>query len=125
MKELIKKIKEIQSTLTYHDDQVILEQVIGMIQEQESKQFNPLELGFGISTRTLDHLVFTEKPDFFTYILEKKNIEYSLTLVFNKSFWLHKTIKDNDDKSSLLFDNIKIPNHRFGVELLKNLGVID
>jgi hypothetical protein len=125
MKELIEKIKELQDGFKFHCCQVTCEQIIGMIEDQESKPFNPLECGFNISTRTLDHLVFTKEPDFITYILKKPNVQYSLTLFnVNKTFQINRKYND-DEESRQLFYDMKIPNHRQGGELLQNLGVIE
>lgn len=108
MKELIEKIKELQDVFKFHCCQVTCEQIIGMIQEQESKPFNPLELGFILNYS------FNKEYPYKVYYNEDKQGYFEIADCGNNSF-----------KLTGIPRFIKIPNHRFGVELLRNLGVID
>lgn len=108
MKELIEKIKELQDVLNHsHCCQVVCSQIIGMIENQESKPFNPLELGFEMS------LSFIKLPNkSYSKNTEKGCFEINH---FNNGLF----------KVTGIQQLIKIPNHRQGVELLRNLGIID
>lgn len=114
MKELIEKIKELQDVFKFHCCQVTCEQILGMIEDQESKPFNPVECGF-----TEIDMMYPE--DVAVY---EKNY-YRLKLLKFNNVWLIEQFNKiiNDEITLVRF--IKIPNHRQGVELLRNLGVID
>lgn len=120
MKQLIKKIKELQNALTSHCCQVTLEQVLGMIEEQKSKPFNPLELGFELlSENEYIKYHFDNKKEYYILHLIRDNINY-LTITLS----IVSEYKKNNKKMIIAF-LVKIPNHRFGKELLQNLGVIN
>ena len=122
MKELIQKIKELQDGFKFHCCQVTCEQIIGMIEEQESKPFNPCECGLIFDDEyaeqdvwfIISHFEYTKLRLVLVHILDNT---YSICVQsFIKNQWVFQ------------FDvirNIKIPNHRQGVELLRNLGVIE
>lgn len=124
MKELIEKIKELQDVFKFHCCQVTCEQIIGMIQEQESKPFNPVECG----------LIFDndENAEHDGWFIERqyennKILRTVLTHVFDNKYSLHVQAFINNQWvfQFYVINIIKIPNHRFGVELLRNLGVIE
>lgn len=123
MKELIEKIKELQDVFKFHCCQVTCEQIIGMIQEQESNSFNPVELG----------LIFDDDENaghdswFIDQQHKDKILRTVLTHVFDNKYSLHVQAFINNKWvfQFYVINIIKIPNHRFGVELLRNLGVIE
>lgn len=124
MKQLIKKIKKLQNALTSHCYQVTLLQVLGMIEEDEKKSFNPLELGFIYTEITSKLLNKEPNIDVLEFELIKTNQEYRLRFFKKDSkIWIFNKF-NHEIKYTLLVNLIKIPNHRFGKELLKNLGVI-
>lgn len=95
------------------------------IQEKEEKPFNPLELGFELSIRCLDHLVWTNL-NCLEFILLKGNYKYYLRLLKKESqIWIFREDITYDDASKTILEPIFIPSHRFGVELLQNLRVIE
>ncbi len=110
MKELIEKIKKIQDVFKFHCCQVTCEQIIGMIEDQESKPFNPLELGFKKEFESDRESVFYKTMN--NRIIFDKTKDIYLIDVYK--FNIYSEVK-----------NIRIPNHRQGVELLRNLGVIE
>lgn len=109
MKELIEKIKELQDVFKFHCCQVTFNQIIGMIEDQESKPFNPVECGF---------MMYPEDVGVY-----EKNYYRLRLLKFNNVWLIEKFNKIINDEITLV-RLIKIPNHRFGVELLRNLGVL-
>ena len=125
MKELIEKIKELQDVFKFHCCQVTCEQIIGMIQKQESKPFDPVEAGFFITETTLRILREDINIDILEFDFKKDQKTYLIRLFKKESkIWIqHKYAGEENYK--MLVDLIKIPNHRQGVELLRNLGVID
>lgn len=127
MKELIEKIKEISTKYkSYTSNEMIIhannrgvvqgiELCLKEIQEQESKPFNPVEFGFDVDI-----------DDSFEIRYTKRNKKNSTSITFDKehemyfiSNYVFSTVFSHEAK------NIIIPNHRFGVELLRNLGVIE
>lgn len=115
MKELIEKIKELQDGFKFHCCQVTCEQIIGMIEDQESKPFNPLECGFVLDYDDNEEIRYT-----------KRNKKTSTSITFDKDH--ERYFISNYVFSGAFYHeakNIIIPNHRQGVELLRNLGVID
>lgn len=132
MKQLIEKINKLQDGFKFHcyqvtcSQKVTCSQIIGMIQEQESKPFNPVEAGFFITEATLNLL----REDFFNidileFDLKKDNKKYLMRLFKKESkIWIQYKYT-GEENYKMLVDLIKIPNHRQGVELLRNLGVID
>ena len=120
MKELIEKIKELQDAFKFHCCQVTCEQILGMIEDQESKPFNPELLG-------IQELGIID-IDYFVYQSENKTTDFCLIRPKgNKTDWdisaWYK--KDKVPRDAIFSIKIKIPNHRQGVELLRNLGVIE
>jgi len=132
MKKLIEKIK----SYSFYDFECLedfykaerLKQTIlydlKKIQEQESKEFNPCECG----------LIFDDDENaehdgwFITKQYENKKILRTvLTHVFDNKYSLHvQAFRNNQWVFQFYVINIiTIPNHRQGVELLRNLGVID
>lgn len=120
MKELIEKINSynfdnLESVEDFYQieefKQAIL-QDLEKIQEQESKEFNPVEI------LKFDGMVSyenKEKTFFMQHIIDN---------LWHVCFSVPKMSEYQTSYSEVKF-NIKIPNHRFGVELLKNLGVIE
>lgn len=125
MKELIEKIKELQDVFKFHCCQVTCEQILGMIEDQELKTFNPVEAGFFITETTLRILSEDINIDLLEFDFKKDQKTYLMRLFKKESkIWiLHKYAGEENYK--MLVDLIKIPNHRFGVELLQNLGIIE
>jgi len=124
MKELIEKIKELQDVFKFHCCQVTCEQIIGMIQEQESKPFNPVECG----------LIYDDNENaehdgwFITKQYENnKTLRTVLIHVFDNkySICVQAFINNKWVFQFYVINVITIPNHRQGVELLRNLGVIE
>lgn len=125
MKELIEKIKEIEFYSNEDECRDGLARARQIICEQEEKPFNPLELGFELSIRCLDHLVWTNL-NCLEFILLKGNYKYYLKLLKKESqIWIFREDITYDDASKTILEPIFIPSHRFGVELLQNLGVIE
>lgn len=89
------------------------------IQEQESKPFDPLKLGL-INMGTIDNYT--------TYLFPDEEggfyLEEDICLFSDKvdDYFIWSLYRDGMQDP---FNNLVIPNHRFGKELLKNLGVID
>ena len=122
MKELIEKIKEISTKYkSYTSNEIIIyasnrgvvkgvELCINEIQGQESKPFNPLELGFKKEFESDRESVFYKTMN--NRIIFDKTKDIYLIDVYK--FNIYSEVK-----------NIRIPNHRQGVELLRNLGVIE
>lgn len=124
MKELIEKIKELQDVFKFHCCQVTCEQIIGMIQEQESKPFNPVEAGFFITETTLRILSKDINIDILEFDFKKEQKTYLMRFFKKESkIWIQH--KYAGERYKMLVDLIKIPNHQFGVELLQNLGIIE
>lgn len=85
-----------------------------LIEKQEEKLFNPLELGF------------IEVPMMYpedVAVYQKYN--YELKLLKHSNYWLIYKFNEITNDEFYLTRMIKIPNHRFGKELLQNLGVIE
>lgn len=125
MKELIEEIKELlrrsknfsSPTNEYNAGcSYGIERCLEEIQKQESKPFDPLELGFELD----------ENKHFYKNV---SNIHYLIEpLKTSNVFILKQYIKPNyelDYPSSYNDIPFKAPNHRQGVELLQNLGVIE
>lgn len=124
MKELIEKInKELKG-----DDWELhygLNKAIEIIEEQESRPFDPLELGFNYTEITSKLLNKEPNIDVLEFKLIKTNQEYRLRFFKKESqIWIFNKF-NHEIKYTLLVNFIKIPNHRFGKELLQNLGVIE
>ena len=135
MKELIEKIKEISTKYkSYTSNEMIIhannrgvvqgiELCLKEIQEQESKPFNPVELG----------LIFDDDENaghdswFIDQQHKDKILRTVLIHVFDNKYSLHvEAFRNNKWVFQFYVINIiKIPNHRQGVELLRNLGVIE
>jgi len=119
MKEIIKKIKELQDSLHSHCCQVTCEQIIGMIEEEETKPFDPELLGF-----------IRYHPDDNEYIKLINEWKEYYILTFHKDTehpqpFLMLEMIGYGGKRKVSLGPVSVPNHRFGVELLKNLGVIE
>lgn len=125
MKELIEKIRKFHNKFSYYDES--LEQVISIIQEQESKPFNPLKINENFTTGLISDNIFFSL--FLDGLLYKGNRYDLLFIELNKDTSLYTISLEFFEEKELnglsLIENIKIPNHRFGVELLQNLGVIE
>ena len=78
------------------------------LEEQELKKFNPIECGFILNDS------FNKEYPYKVYYNEDKQGYFEIADCGNNSF-----------KLTGIQPLIKIPNHRQGVELLRNLGVID
>jgi hypothetical protein len=135
MKELIEKIK---NTISSHkqalkdrgEDELgdlyslAYLEILKELEKQENKPFNPIECGF-----TLEFTKEGQKEYFLSY----KDGHYKLDFDPYKNFYRLSTyIKHKPEFAYLGYPSpykhyvtIKIPSHRFGVELLKNLGVIE
>lgn len=83
------------------------------IQQQEEKPFDPLVLGF------------IEVPMMYPEDVATYQKYYELKLLKHSNRWLIYKFNGIINDEFYLTRMIKIPNHRFGVELLQNLGVID
>jgi hypothetical protein len=86
-----------------------------MIEDQESKPFNPLECGFELDYEDTQEIRYN-----------KRNKKTSTSITFDKyqeSYFIGNYIFSNT--SSHEAKNIIIPSHRQGRELLKNLGVVE
>lgn len=128
MKELIEKIKELRQKPYSEYERLshnkAVDEVLNIIQEQESKPFNPVELGFEVEFN---------KEGQKEYFLRYKNGYYKLEAYNQDNFFRLSTyIKHKPEFAHLGYPStykeyitIKIPSHRFGVELLRNLGVIE
>ena len=124
MKELIEKIKELQDVFKFHCCQVTCEQIIGMIQEQESKPFNPVECGL-----IYDNDENAEHDGWFITKQYENNRTLRTVLIHafdNKySICVQAFINNQWVFQFYVINIITILNHRQGVELLRNLGVIE
>ena len=133
MKEIIKKTKELQNILHSHCCQVTCLQVIGMIEKDESKPFDSLRLSeefvdcglieldegdFYCWSLFLDGLLYQNKKYEHLVIYQNKNDLYTFALEFDEERQLKEPNID-------IVKDVRISNHRFGVELLQNLGVIE
>lgn len=93
-------------------------------QEQESKPFEPTECGFFITETTLKLLSKDPKLDILEFDLKTKYKTYLIRLFKKESkIWIQYKYTGKEHYK-MLVDLIKIPNHRFGVELLRNLGLL-
>ena len=136
MKELIEKIKEISTKYkSYTSNEIIIyasnrgvvkgvELCINEIQGQESKPFNPLELGL-----IYDNDENAEHDGWFITKQYENNRTLRTVLIhaFDNKYSLHvEAFRNNKWVFQFYVINvITIPNHRQGVELLRNLGVIE
>jgi len=122
MKELIEKINQLQDVLNHsHCCQVTCEQIIEIIEHQESKPFNPCELDFELDDKKRYYKINSG----LIIVIEKDEKENSFILQsFDKShsFNENNLTKLLEEGECLRYMYFKAPNHRFGVELLKNLG---
>lgn len=119
MKELIEKIKEVLSIwnpLASPAYDKALYDVLDIIKEQESKPFDSLELGFDVDYYDNEEIRYT-----------KRNKKTSTSINYDKDYQTYFISNYIFNNPAFLYEvkNIKIPNHRFGVELLRNLGVIE
>lgn len=89
------------------------------IQAQESKPFNPVECGFDrLSENECIKCIDDNKKEYYILVLhEKKNDESAF-------LYLHLFSEYGKKIFSNLLPTMDVPNHRFGVELLKNLRII-
>ncbi len=122
MKELIENVRNLKTSgnFSMNPYDKALNDVLGIIQEQESKPFNPTELGFKVE--------FNKDGKIKYWILEKGLNKYKIYHHRDNLFSItfenyHSEISNYLDVN--VVNIIKIPNHRFGVELLINLGVIE
>lgn len=117
MEELIEKIKNRlgykDTTFSVQEKDLIdvgLNIALNDIYEQESREFNPVVLGF----TKLNDIIFNKYEN---------NCEFILERMRTPNLWLLKQIINGE---RFKFDPIPlmIPNHRQGVELLQALGII-
>jgi hypothetical protein len=112
MKELIEKIKELRQNPYSEYERLshnkAIDEILNIIQEQELKPFNPVECGFILNDS------FNKEYPYKVYYNEDKQGYFEIADCGNNSF-----------KLTGIQPLIKIPNHRQGVELLRNLGVIE
>ncbi len=95
--------------------------------KKEVKPFNPLECGFEkMEDKNLEHYVW------FKYINNKRyeichiyNDEYDIAIFTQDDITLKHCLIEDRKFEKYLIERIKIPNHQFGVDLLRNLGVIE
>ena len=116
MKELIEKIKELQVIARPYCARMTCKQILEVIEDYESEPFDPVECGFKKS-KYLEAIGINEV---YVYRKKIKDILYEIYKVKN-NIW---NIERKDIVGCIDFD-IKIPNHSFGVELLRNLGVVE
>lgn len=130
MKQLIEKINKLQDGFKFHcyqvtcSQKVTCSQIIGMIQEQESKPFNPVECGFEIDDKERYYKINSG----LVIVIEKDEKENSFILqsfVKSHSFDVNNLIKLLEEGECLTYMYFTAPNHRQGVELLRNLGKIE
>lgn len=122
MKELIEKIKELQDAFKFHCCQVTCSQIIGMIEDQELKPFTPTECGLIFDDdENGEHRWFIERQ------YKDKTLRTILNHVFDNKYsvCVYAFINNQWVFQFYVINIIKIPNHRQGVELLRNLGVIE
>ena len=100
MKELIEKIKELQDVFKFHCCQVTCEQIIGMIQEQESKPFNPVECGFDVDYYDNEEIRYT-----------KRNKKTSTSINYDKDYQTYFISNYVFNNPAFLYElkNIRIP----------------
>lgn len=118
MKELIEKInsynfdnlESVEDFYQIEEFQQAILQDLEKIQEQESKEFNPVVLGF----TKLNDIIFNKYEN---------NCEFILERMRTPNLWLLKQIINGE---RFKFDPISlmIPNQRQGVEVLRVLGII-
>lgn len=115
---LLKRSKNYYSPTNHYNQGINygIERCIEEIQKIENKPFDPEELGFKL---TAESKIFSSD---FVGIFEYYGANYKIRYLKEEDeIWI--VIVDlNTEK--LVCDLIKIPNHRFGKELLKNLGII-
>ena len=129
MKELIEKIK---SKLGYKDTNFSVQEkdlidvglnlAIKELEDQESKPFNPTECGFDrLSENSNEYIkyVYDTKKEYYILVFHEKKNDEPAFLYIN----LFSEYKTKRSFSNLL-PTMDVPNHRFGVELLKNLRII-
>lgn len=92
-----------------------LNNLLKEMEKEESKPFTPEELGFKRSKRKIDIGV----QEVYVYYKKRKKVKFEIYKI-KGNLW---NIEIIDLISCINFD-VKIPSHRFGQELLKNLGVI-
>lgn len=114
MKDLIEMLERIKNKMSLINTKDILDSVILLIKEKESKAFNPLEKQLGFE---LNNNIYTKifSDDFVCNLQKCYTDEFKWYLILYK----------NEVLNPIITLMIKIPNHRQGVELLRNLGVID
>ena len=116
MKELIEKIKELQVIARPYCARMTCKQILEVIEDYESKPFDSLELGFDVDYYDNEEIRYT-----------KRNKKTSTSINYDKDYQTYFISNYIFNNPAFLYEvkNIKIPNHRFGVELLRNLGVIE
>lgn len=127
IKELIEKLKDsnkyILSSFSDHEKNLIelgINCSIGFIEEYQKEQeklFDPELLGF--------KLKFHSKEDNISEYESVKDGLYRIRYFRNENKIWVLLKHPGDNKSQILTNLIKVPNHAFGVDLLKNLGVIE
>lgn len=124
MKQIIENLQqaiEENNGCEYHYG---LEEAIRIIQAFESKPFDPELLGFELTKASQD--VLNRYPDYnvLEYFFLKEE-EYLIRYFKDESkIWILYRFNATEN-FKVLITLIKIPSHRFGVELLRNLGVIE
>ena len=130
MKELIKKItnlKKDDETFSAGSYDKALYDVLDIIQKQESKPFDPVECGF-------TEFEIDEKERYYkihsglVIVIEKDEKENSFILQsFEKKYSFDKSnlTKLLEEGECLTYMYFTAPNHRQGIELLRNLGKIE
>lgn len=113
MKELKEKIKELRNKPYSEYERLshnkAIDDILRLIEEEENKPFDPLELGFKIDWQDDCEICYTILEKIIWFDLRKNTY----------------TISYNNYPVHIQTSGLKIPNHRFGVELLKNLRVIE
>ena len=88
------------------------------IDEQEEKEFNPIECGFNYNNNGY-------------FVKNNKNIINEITHLEDKIYriycyeFVHGQYNFPEKEDIFYIDKIKISNHNFGIGLLRNLGVIE
>lgn len=115
MKNLIETLKRIKNKMTISNTIDILNSVIFLIEQNELKQFNPIEIGFELN----DNIYYKKFSEGFICSIQKCHLgEFEWYLLLYKNY-------KNKVVNPITTLMITIPNHRQGVELLRNLGVVE
>ncbi len=124
MKELIEKANSLQETLNYdntelnHCCQLAINEIVDIIQEQESKSFNPVECGF-TQLDDKEFIKYQSEKEYYIMTFRQK------TEHFEAFMYIHIVCEyKKSNPKQILLPTINVKNHRFAIELLQGLGLI-